>query len=167
MKIYLGADHAGFILKEKIKEFLLEKGYNVIDEGAYREDDADDYPEFISKVAMHISQNSSDRGIILGGSGQGEAMVANKFPSVRTAVFYGKAIAQAAIDIEKDKSDDPFEIVKLSRLHNNANILSLGARFLHEKDAFEAVSLWLVTPFSEELQHKRRLSEMAKIEKQV
>jgi len=145
MKIYLATDHAGFELKEKIKAFLLESNYQVEDFGAFSYDAEDDYPDFIHKAAMAVSNNpEEDRGIVLGGSGQGEAMIANRYKKVRAAVFYGG-------------SED---IIKLSREHNNANVLSLGARFIKEEDALGAVKLWLATSFSKEERHQRRINKI-------
>lgn len=149
MKIYLGSDHAGFELKNKMIPFLGTLGHEVIDLGAHKLDAEDDYPDFISLVAKEVSKDSEDkelsadlsRGIIFGGSGQGEAIVANRFPYVRAVVYYG----------------GNEEIIKLSREHNDANILSLGARFLKEEEALEAIKMWLDTPFSEEERHIRRI----------
>lgn len=143
MTIYLAADHAGFQLKEAIKKFLAAEGYTVEDFGALQYDEKDDYPDFIKPAAEKISQSPTDRAIILGGSGQGEAMVANRYKNVRAAVYYGG-------------SED---IIKLSREHGDANILSLGARFLKEKEALKVVKLWLETPFSGEERHKRRIAK--------
>jgi len=151
MIVYLACDHAGFELKEKIKEFLQKGGYKVEDFGAHSYDGEDDYPDFISKAAESVSKGPESRSIVLGGSGQGEAIVANKFRGVRATVFYGGSL----------------EVVKLSRQHNNANILSLGARFLNEEDALKAVKLWLDTPFSNEGRHKRRIEKIQKIEESL
>ncbi|MBI2039928.1 RpiB/LacA/LacB family sugar-phosphate isomerase [Candidatus Microgenomates bacterium] len=148
MVIYLATDHAGFELKEKIKKFLQDGGYEVEDFGAYQMDAEDDYPDFISKAAQAVSKDPSSKAIILGGSGQGEAIVANKFPNIRTTVFYGGSL----------------DIVKLGRQHNDANVLSLGARFLKEEDAIDAVKLWLETPFTNEERHIRRIEKIKKIE---
>lgn len=145
--IYLATDHAGFELKEKAKQFLEAEGYEVEDCGAYKLDPADDYPDFIVKAAQAISKDPQSKAIIFGGSGQGEAMMANKFPNVRAVVFYGNA-----------------DMVLLTREHNDANILSLGARFLTEDEALEAVKLWLETPFTEEERHVRRIEKIKKIE---
>lgn len=142
-KIYLAADHAGFQLKEAVKKFLAAEGCQVEDLGNFKYEESDDYPDWIKPAAEKISKSPSDRAIILGGSGQGEAMVANRYKNVRAAVLY-----------KFDK-----EIVKLSREHGDANILSLGARFLKEKDALKAIDLWLKTPFSGEARHKRRLDK--------
>lgn len=148
MKVYLAADHAGFELKEKVKEFLKKEGYEIKDFGAIVFDPEDDYPDFISQAAEAVSKDPGSKAIIFGGSGQGEAIVANKFPGVRAAVYYGKA--------EKMPS--------LTRQHNDSNILSLGARFLTEKEAISGVKLFLETPFSEELRHVRRIEKIKKIE---
>lgn len=148
MKIYIGSDHAGFELKEKLVEFLRKEKHEVIDKGAYRYDKWDDYPEFIAQVAETISANPKDaRGIILGGSGQGEAIVANRFSQVRAVVFYGYGGA---------KND----MIELSREHNDANILSLGAFFIDENEAKKAVKQWLETPFSGAVRHKRRIGKI-------
>lgn len=148
MEIYLAADHAGFELKEKVKEFLKKEGYKVEDCGAFEFDKDDDYPDFISQAAEAISKDSSSKAIIFGGSGQGEAIVANKFPNVRAAVYYGRAE----------------EMPSLTRQHNDSNILSLGARFLTEEEAISGIKLFLETPFSEELRHVRRIEKIKKIE---
>ena len=113
--------------------------------GAYAHNDGDDYPEFIiaaaQAVANDIIKGIDSRGIIFGGSGQGEAMAANRIDGVRAAVFYG----------------GPMDIITLSRQHNDANVLSLGARFVSEAEALAAVKLWLETPFSNEERHKKRI----------
>lgn len=145
MMIYLASDHAGFKLKEKIKKFLLDSGKKVMDCGAYEYNPEDDYPDFVHQAAEAVSKNpATSRAIILGGSGQGEAEEANRHKGVRAAVYYG----------------GPKKIVKLSREHNNANILSLGARFLTEEQAVKAVELWLATPFSGASRHKRRIKKI-------
>ncbi len=164
MKVYLGTDHAGFALKEKVKTFLLDKGYEVEDSGALFYDPEDDYPDFISLVGRAISQNPQDRGIIFGGSGQAEAMLANKYKNVRCALFYAPRIPPQAADVNGRKSDDPFEMIRLIREHNDANILSLGARLLTEKEAFTAVERFLTTEFSGDERHVRRIEKMKTIE---
>jgi len=165
MKIYLGTDHAGFDLKEKVKTFLKKEGYDVVDCGALIFDKEDDYPDFISKAAEEVSKDpENSKGIIFGGSGQGEAIVANKFKNIRAVVFYAPAIPPLAADATGRKSRDPFEIIRLSREHNNANVLSLSARFLKEEEALKAVKLWLETPFTGEERHQRRIEKIKKIE---
>lgn len=144
MKIYLGSDHAGFELKEEIKDFLQKKGYTVEDKGAFRFQAEDDYPDFIRPVAEAVSKDPDGaRGIIFGGSGQGEAIAANHVKGVRAAVFYG----------------GPMHVVELSREHNNANILSLGARFVTADEAKMAVELWLRSGFAGG-RHKRRIDKI-------
>ncbi len=155
MKIYLATDHAGFSLKGKIKKFLIGAGYEVEDCGAFKLDSGDDYPDFIHKAAKAVSKNpKSSRAIIFGGSGQGEAMVANRYRRVRAAVYYGPASAEAAA------GKGSLDIVKLSREHNDTNVISLGARFLTERQALRAVSLWLKTPFSKTKRHARRIKKI-------
>lgn len=164
MKIFIASDHAGFELKGRLIEFLQRLDYVVVDKGAYVYNKSDDYPDFISLVARKISSDPENtRGIILGGSGQGEAMVANRFSGVRAAVFYGTAVAQQSVDISGRESKDPFEIIKLSREHNDANILSIAARYVNEEDAKTAIKLWLETPFSDDERHKRRIQKIDQI----
>ena len=143
MKIHLATDHAGLELKNTIKEFLLGKGYDVTDHGAHEYDALYDYPDFIFPCARAVAADSSSRGIILGGSGQGEAMAANRVKGVRAAVFY----------------NGPEEIIKLSREHNNANILSLGARFMSEEEIYKIIELWFEEPF-EGGRHERRIAKL-------
>lgn len=143
-KIILGTDHAGFELKEHIKKFLQDNGFEVEDEGAHRFDKNDDYPDFIAPAAKKVSKDPKAKGIIFGASGQGEAIAANKISGIRAALYYGHNL----------------EIVKLSRTHNDANILSLGARFISSDEAIEAIKLWLSTDFSGEERHKRRIKKI-------
>jgi len=149
MKIFLAADHAGFELKENLRRWLVEQGHEVKDFGAFSYNKADDYSDFIQPLAKEISKNSEEaKGIILGWSGQGEAMAANRFRNVRAAVFYG----------------GPEDIIRLSRQHNGANILSLGAGFLDEEQAKSAVKLWLETDFNSEGENERHLRRIKKID---
>ena len=143
MKIYLATDHAGFELKEFLKNYLINNGFNIEDCGALEMDPLDDYPDFIIPAAKKVAENSDTRGLIMGGSGQGEAMAANRIKGVRAAVFY----------------NGPTDIVKLSRSHNNANILSLGARFITPEKATEVVEMWLNEPF-EGGRHKKRIDKL-------
>lgn len=159
MKILFATDHAGFELKEKLVPFVKSLGYEVEDFGAHEYDEDDDYPDSISKVAREISENpDAVRGIILGGSGQGEAIIANRYPNVRAIVFNGQC--------EAPNEKVPNEIV-ISREHNDANILSLGARFLDDGAAKEAVKLWLNTEFPREERHVRRIAKIAEITKKI
>lgn len=165
MKIYLAADHAGFELKNKVKEFLQKEGYEVEDCGAFTFDKDDDYPDFISKAAQGVSEDpENSRGVIFGSSGQGEAMVANKYKGVRCAVFYTPVVPAHNVDVSGRTSDDRFEMIRLTREHNDANILSLGAKILKEEDAIKAVDLWLKAPFTAQERHKRRIEKIEAIE---
>ena len=149
MKILFASDHAGFELKQEIIPFVQGLGFEVEDKGAYSYDKDDDYPDYIALVAQAVSADPEGaKGIVLGGSGQGEAMVANRFPNVRAALYYGGAS----------------DIITLSREHNNANILSLSARFLSAQEAKEAVRVWLAAPFGNEERHTRRLQKIREIE---
>lgn len=168
MKVYIGCDHAGFELKEKAKSFLVEKGYEVEDCGAYAYNPQDDYSDFSSKVAEEVSKNPDiDRGIILAGSGEAEMMTANKFPGIRAALFYTPKVAPGAVDISGRTSDDPYEIVRLTREHNNANVLSIGARFLTEAEMYKAIEIWLTEPFSGDERHVRRINKISEIERRL
>lgn len=144
MKILLAADHAGFGHKEALKEWLRAEGHQVQDEGAFALDPLDDYPDFIRMVAKQVSSDPELRGVIFGASGQGEAMVANRYKNVRATVYYG----------------GKEEIIKLSREHNNANVLSIGAKFVTIEEMKEAVKLWLETPFSGDDRHIRRIMKI-------
>lgn len=168
MRIYLATDHAGFELKEKIKDFLKKEGFELEDCGAYEYDKDDDYPDFISKAAEAVSKDpENSMAIVLGGSGQGEAIVANKFKNVRCSIFYGPLVPAEASDISGRISEDPFEILRLTRAHNNSNALSLGARFLTEDQALKAVKFFLETPYTGEERHKRRINKVKEIEKNI
>jgi ribose 5-phosphate isomerase B len=155
MKIFIGTDHAGYVLKEKLVSFLKLQGHEVIDEGAFEYNEGDDYPDFVVQVAREVSKDSDNvKGIILGGTGEGEAIAANRFPHVRAVVYYGKS--EYVVDHGAD-------IIIRSREHNNTNILSLGARYFTEETMMDAVSLWLTTPFSNEERHIRRLAKIDQI----
>jgi len=163
--IYLATDHAGYKMKEKLAFFLNQKikenkelKIKIYDCGASQEDPKDDYTDYISIAANKVSNDwackikkgddvNGDLAIIMGGSGQGEAMMANRFQNVRATVYYCK-----------NK-----EILKLSKLHNDANILSIGARFFKEEqynELFEDILYWINLDFKEEDRHKRRLQKM-------
>ncbi|MEX0616378.1 MAG: RpiB/LacA/LacB family sugar-phosphate isomerase [Candidatus Woykebacteria bacterium] len=163
--IYLASDHAGFELKEKVKKSLQDSGFNVEDCGAYKFDPNDDYPDFVSKAAKKVSEDlENSKAIIFGGSGQAEAMVANKFPGVRCALFYAAVAPVEAADITGRKSEDPFEMIRLTREHNDANILSIGARFVTEENAQKAAKFWLEQKFSKDERHVRRHNKISNIE---
>ncbi len=144
MKIHLATDHAGLAHKEAVKEYLVGQGIEVIDHGATELIPEDDYPDYVIPCAQAVATDlDNSMGIIFGGSGQGEAMCVNRIAGIRAAVFYGGTT----------------DILTLSREHNAANILSLGARFLSPDEAVEAVTLWLATPFSGDERHMRRLNK--------
>jgi len=149
MKILLASDHAGFELKNKIVEFLKNEGFDVEDMGNHVFNTDDDYPKIMLPLAMRVvSDPENTRGIIFGKSGQGEAMVCNRFPGVRAVVYY---------------CQNP-EIIRLSREHNDSNILSIGAGFVSEDEAKEAVRLWISTQFSGDERHQRRIEQLDNIE---
>lgn len=148
MNVYLASDHAGFYLKKQLIQYLGIKGVEVEDCGAYEMKDGDDFPDYIIPCARKVSQDKGSLGIIMGGTGQGEAICANKIKGVMAAVFNGGS----------------FEIVKLAREHNNANILSLGARFLTADEAKKAVTLFLETEYAGG-RHEERIEKIKELEK--
>lgn len=148
MKIYLATDHAGFNLKEEIKNYLVSNNIETEDLGAFALDANDDYPDFISKVGEKVSKESSSFGIIFGKSGAGEVIVANKFKNIRAFIGFSE------------------NNVKLAREHNNANVLSLGSDFVDLETAKKLVDIFINTPFSMNERHKRRLEKISEIEKQ-
>jgi ribose 5-phosphate isomerase B len=150
--IHLATDHAGFDRKNEVKGWLEANKYTVVDHGALHLDAEDDFPDFIRAAAEAVSKDpASSRAIIFGGSGQGEAMVANRYPQVRATVYYGG-------------NED---IVVLSRQHNDANVLSIGARFVDAKTAIRAVELWLnEAPLSDE-KYTRRNKKIERITKAI
>ena len=143
IRIVLATDHAGFELKESVKKYLLDLNYDVKDFGAFEYESTDDYPDFINPAAKFISENNNTMGIIFGGSGQGEAIAANRFKGVRAAVFYG----------------GPDQIIELSRLHNNANVLSFGSRFIEPEHAIDLIAKWLSIEF-EGGRHQQRIAKL-------
>ena len=143
MKIHIASDHAGLEMKNLICKYLIDQGHTLIDHGAHKYDPLDDYPDFIFPCAFAVSKDLESRGVILGGSGQGEAIAANRIKGIRAAVYYS----------------GPIDIVKLSRHHNNANILSLGARFMKEGEIYDVITTWLSEPF-EGGRHKRRIEKL-------
>lgn len=146
MRIYLGADHAGFEMKNIISAHLEAAGHEVIDCGAHTYDPADDYPAFCIEAASRTVNDPGSLGIVLGGSGNGEQMAANKVKGVRAALAYNP------------------EIARLTREHNDANILSLGGRMQSLEEAWEMVEAFLNTPFSGEERHQRRIDMLSEYE---
>ena len=144
MKIAIGSDHAGFTYKEKIREWLIRMGHEVRDLGTYSEEPVD-YPIFIRPVAEAVSRGECERGIVLGGSGNGEAIAANKIKGIRCALCWNNKTAL------------------LAREHNDANVLSLGARMITIEEALDITRIWLDTPF-EGGRHLRRIMQIKEIE---
>lgn len=145
MKIAVASDHAGYRLKEELKLLLRELGHEVRDTGTHSEDPVD-YPDFIVLAAVAVAQGECDRAIVVGGSGNGEAMVANKVPGIRCALCHDATTA------------------RLARAHNDANALALGQRILGPEVARDIVRVWLDTPF-EGGRHARRVEKMAALER--
>lgn len=145
MKIALGADHAGFELKQKVHEYLEKEGYEVQDEGTFSNESVD-YPDFAKKVGEDVVGKRADFGILVCGSGVGMSIAANKVPGVRAA--------NASTEYE----------AQYSREHNNANVLALGARIIDEPKAMTIIDKWLSTPFAGG-RHQRRVDKIMAIER--
>lgn len=160
MKIALSTDHAGYDKLKQLKEFLSSSGHACVNYGPTSYSPDDDYPDFIKPAAEAVASGDCEAGIIFGGSGQGEAMTANKVKGVRCAVYYGPARAVGAVDVSGHAAEDEFEILRLSRQHNDANMLSIAGRFLDNNDIELAVSIWLNTKFSGEERHVRRINKI-------
>ena len=143
MIIHIATDHAGLDLKNSLKEYLNSKGYEVVDHGAFEYDPKDDYPDFIFPCAKAVASDKNSKGVILGGSGQGEAMAANRIKGIRAAVYYGSEV----------------DIPILSRRHNNSNILSIGARFVSKKEIYAILDKWLSEPFTGG-RHQKRIDKL-------
>lgn len=162
MKIYFASDHGGFALKQVLVAYVKGLGYEIEDCGAFEFDVNDDYPAIIARAAKKISEDAAagivSRGIVLGASGQGEAIVANRFPGVRAVVYYGEASRS-----QTDASGNTLDMLGSTRMHNDANVLSLGARFISETDAKAAVKKWLDTMFSGEERHARRIKQIDEV----
>ncbi len=137
MKIAIGSDHAGFQYKEKVREFLESLGHSLTDFGTHSEEPVD-YPLFFRPVAEAVARNEFERGVVLGGSGNGEAIVANRVKGIRCALCWND------------------ESARLGRQHNDANVISLGQRMISPESALQIVRIWLETPF-EGGRHQHRL----------
>ena len=152
MVIHLATDHAGFEYKQAISAWLQAEGFAVVDHGASTLDNQDDFPDYISLAATAVSNDSENcRAIIFGGSGQGEAMVANRYPNVRATVFYGG-----------DQS-----IPALSRQHNNSNVLSIGARFVEIDIVKQVIWEWLHIDFADDEKYQRRNDKIESLTKKI
>ncbi|MDY5127750.1 ribose-5-phosphate isomerase [Actinotignum sp. SLA_B059] len=146
MRVHIGTDHAGFELKEFLVEKLEECGYEVVDHGAKTYDALDDYPAPCIACGQGVVDDAGSLGIVLGGSGNGEQISANKVRGVRAILAWNEATA------------------KLGREHNNANVISIGARQHTPDEAWHLVKLFLETPFSEDERHQRRIDQIARYE---
>ncbi|MDE2079078.1 MAG: RpiB/LacA/LacB family sugar-phosphate isomerase [Patescibacteria group bacterium] len=155
MKVYFASDHAGFELKAKLIEHVRELGYEAEDCGALTYDADDDYPDFIAPCAKKVAADLGSFGIVLGASGQGEAMCANRVKGARCALYYG-APAKEQTDMDGNELD----MIASTRAHNDANMLSLGGRFLLDDEAKAAVEKFLATPFSNAERHLRRIKKL-------
>jgi len=154
MKVFIAGDHGSYELKERLKPYLASLGHDVEDCGAFTYDADDDYPDFVRPCAEKVAATPGSFGIVMGGSGQGEAMAANRVPGARAAVYYGEP-SRAQTDI----TGQSLGMIASTRDHNDANILSLGARFLSEDEAKEAIAAFLSAPFSGHPRHARRIAK--------
>lgn len=146
MRVYLGCDHAGFELKNVLVDHLTEAGHEVHDMGAHVYDKDDDYPQFCIAAAEGVRSDPGSLGVVIGGSGNGEQIAANKVKGIRAALAYN------------------VETATLAREHNDAQVLGLGARMNTESEAIAIVDAFLATPFSGEARHQRRIDQLAAYE---
>jgi ribose 5-phosphate isomerase B len=146
MRVFLGSDHAGFALKARLVDHLTAAGHEPIDCGPFAYDPEDDYPPFVIAAAAATAAEQGSLGVVIGGSGNGEAIAANKVPGIRAALAW------------------TLETAQLGRQHNNANVISLGARMVSEDEAVAFVDAFLATPFSGEERHARRIEMLTEYE---
>ncbi|MDT7544276.1 MAG: ribose 5-phosphate isomerase [Actinomycetota bacterium] len=146
MRVHLGSDHAGFELKARLVERLIELGHEPVDHGPEVYDAVDDYPPYVLRAAEGTAKDPDSLGVVIGGSGNGEAIAANKVKGVRCALAHSEETAQ------------------LGREHNNANVVSVGARMHDEATAVRLVEVFLATPFSDEARHVRRIEMLTEYE---
>ncbi|NYH51275.1 MULTISPECIES: ribose-5-phosphate isomerase [Nocardiopsis] len=139
MRVYLGSDHAGYELKEHLASWLRERGHDVVDAGPLAYDAVDDYPPFVLRAAEGVASDQGSLGVVIGGSGNGEQIAANKVGGVRAALAWSE------------------ETARLAREHNDANVLSIGARMHSQEEAAGFVETFLSTPYSDEERHTRRI----------
>jgi ribose 5-phosphate isomerase B len=147
MRVYLGADHAGFELKNHVKDHLRQTGYEVVDCGAHEYDADDDYPAFCIDAARRVVADEGSLGIVVGGSGNGEQIAANKVPGARCALAWS------------------VETARLAREHNNAQLIGIGGRMHPVEQALEIIEAFVTTPWSGEPRHQRRIDILAEYEK--
>jgi ribose 5-phosphate isomerase B len=155
MRVYFASDHAGFGLKQSLIPFVRDMGFEVEDCGPSSLQDGDDFPDYVLPAARKVAQASGSFGIVVGASGQGEAMAANRIKGIRAAIYYGEAFGTQA-----DANGNILNLIQSVRAHNDANVLSLGARFVTDAAAKSAVKMFLETPFSDDERHKRRIAKL-------
>ncbi len=155
MNVYFASDHAGFALKQKLMPYVESLGCHVFDLGPSAFVEGDDYPDYIIPLARKVAGEPESFGIAIGASGQGEAMACNRVPGVRAAIYYGEAM-----QAQSDAEGNILNLMQSARAHNNANILSIGARFISDDDAMQAVKTFLETPFSGDARHARRIAKL-------
>jgi len=146
MRIHVGADHAGFELKSTLVDYLRDEGHDVVDHGAHTYDAQDDYPGFCFDAAEAVVSEPGSLGVVIGGSGNGEQIAANKVPGVRASLAWSP------------------EIASLTRQHNDANVIGVGARMHSVEDAIAIVEAFLAEPFSGDARHQRRVDQLAQYE---
>jgi ribose 5-phosphate isomerase B len=146
MRVHLGCDHAGYELKNMLAAYLREAGHDVVDHGAHDYDAEDDYPAFCFAAAAAVAEAPGSLGIVIGGTGNGEQIAANKVPGVRAALAWS------------------VEIATLAREHNDANVVAIGGRMHSTVESFEIVNAFLSTPFSGAERHQRRIDQLAEYE---
>ena len=147
MRVHIGGDHAAFELHQELLTFLADEGHEVTDHGPFEYDAVDDYPVFVIRAAQAVSADPGSRGIVLGGSGNGEQMAANKVAGIRAALCYNA------------------ELAKLAREHNDAQILSMGGRMQSVEESKEMVRVFLATDFTGEERHQRRIDMVTRYER--
>jgi ribose 5-phosphate isomerase B len=162
-KVYFAADHAGYEIKNQLVAYVRDElKMDVEDCGALTNDPADDYPAIIAAAAKKLSadalQGKDSKAVVAGASGQGEAMVANRFKGVRCALYYGTAGKE-----QTDMSGKSLDMIASTRGHNDANAISLGLRFLSLEEAKDAVKKFLTTDFSKEERHARRIRQIEEV----
>jgi ribose 5-phosphate isomerase B len=160
LTIALATDHTGLEQMKELQDFLEDLGYECKSFSPQSLNKHDDYPDFVKPAALAVAHGECDKGIIMGGSGQGEAMAANRIKGVRCGLFYGPAVPRKVVDVDGRQSHNPYEIVKLTRQHNDANMLSIAARFVSLADMKHVVKLWLETDFENEERHERRIAKL-------
>ncbi|MGP4085239.1 ribose-5-phosphate isomerase [Streptomyces sp. KR55] len=148
MRVYLGSDHAGYLMKAALVPRLMQLGHEPVDVGPHTYREGDDYPPYVLETGLRVVADPGSLGVVIGGSGNGEAIAANKVDGIRAALAWNE------------------ETARLGREHNNANILSIGARMHSVMEATHLVEVFLKTPFSEDPRHIRRIGMLTDYEQQ-